>query len=249
MKLFRLLTTTAITTMAVAAMAVSASAMTAEYVPAEGTETGKVTLAQIPEAKDGSQLTLLVLSEDAPQITEQNKGIITQIDQVDEPTGATKTVTVGDLLKAIDDNNQTIADAANADGKVEEAELANWIEKKTYYVRVGGVAETTTDKAFEAATFDVTTTVTKPTVGGGEEPPVSKWGLGDVDRSGGYPNFEDAMQVIYFDAELYDVDFDDEQLILADVNESGGWPDFEDAMEIIYFDAEMESCLDEYYGF
>lgn len=84
MKLFRLLTTTAITTMAVAALAVSASAMTASY------EDGVVTLSGI-ETTSGvtnPQLTLLILNENTTSVAEEN---IVQIDQ----DSSIENVTVG----------------------------------------------------------------------------------------------------------------------------------------------------------
>lgn len=239
MKLFRLLTTTAITTMAVAAMSVSASAaLEATYTAPTTDAAGSVALTGIETTAE--QKTLLILNKDATNVVD------TDIVQIDQDATLTS-VAVGDLAAAIDAANQTALDAYNAGEQNADTYAtltAAWKASTDYFVRVGG------DGTIEKYTLTVNTTKVMPEAPA-EVPdePGSEWGLGDVNRSGDYPDYEDAMQVLYFDAELYDVDFDDEQLTLADVNETGGWPDYEDAMEILYFDAEMESCLDEYYGF
>ena len=133
MKLFKLLTTTAITTMAVAAMSVSASAaLEATYTAPTTDAAGSVALTGIETTAE--QKTLLILNNDATNVVE---GDIVQIDQ-----DATLTsVAVGDLAAAIDAANQTALDAYNAGEQNADTYAtltAAWKASTDYFVRVGG---------------------------------------------------------------------------------------------------------------
>lgn len=180
MKLFRLLTTTAITTMAVAAMTVSASALEAKYNEATTDEagtvvTGSVTLDGI--TSEAEQKTLLVLNNDVfgdfDKTAAKEEGIsntdIVQIDQ-DASFG---TVVVGDLQAAMNTANAAALATYEKAGKTTEAYETlkeNWQASKTYYVRVGG------DGSIETAMFTVETTAVMPDA----EPVAPAYTLGDV---------------------------------------------------------------------
>lgn len=201
MKLFKLLTTTAITTMAVAAMSVSASAaLTAEYSYDSANSVGTVALTGLPES-DTTQLTLLVLNEDATTVTE---GMIKQIDQ--GTNNEIAAVKVADLSP--DAANQTLLDTYNAalatyeaSDKGDEAFAAietawNTLDaawaanSESYYVRVGGTQDADGKYIILADDFTVPTTLTKPTKpvkedqGGSEEPDEPEYMLGDVNDDG-----------------------------------------------------------------
>ena len=128
--------------MAVGALAAACTtaAFADEYVKAEYKD-GKVTLSgfgEYAEKADGD-LTLLILSEDATEITADNANtVIKQIDQFNITDGNyTKEVTVGDLDTT-----------------------------KTYYVRLGGAAaNVVTEKGFVSTTFGGTTGPEKVLVG------------------------------------------------------------------------------------
>jgi len=194
MKLFRLLTTTAITTMAVAAMAVSASAMTAEYSYDADKGIGTVALDGIPAVTDGNQVTMLVLNNDvfgdfadaAVENASVSEGDIVQIDQADSISSAV----VGDLVAALDAENAV--------------EGATYQASKTYYVRVG------VNGGIETAQFTVNATAQEP------ETPV--YTLGDVNADG-VINISDVL--IALDAYLGTVTLDDVQKLAADVSPKG----------------------------
>lgn len=88
----------AVGAVSVACAAASFAAEWATYVPATETEPGKATItipADYVTAVGSGDFTLLILSEDEPNITEQNKGCVVQIQQGKAADIAS--VTVGDL--------------------------------------------------------------------------------------------------------------------------------------------------------
>ena len=192
MKLFKLLTTTAITTMAVAAMSVSASALTATYTAPAGDAAGSVALSGIETTAE--QKTLLILNNDATNVVEAD---IVQIDQ-----DATLTsVAVGDLAAAIDAANQKALDAYNAGEQNADtyATLTDaWTASTNYYVRVGG------DGTIEKYTLTVNTTKSLPEVPSDTpvEPegtsPIEGYYMGDANRDD-WVGSDDALEVLKYE--------------------------------------------------
>ncbi len=231
MKLFRLLSTTAI---AVAALAVSASAMTANYVAPQGEETGKVNLAGITTT--AAQKTLLVLNEDATNVAEDD---IVQIDQAE----SFATVTVGDLATDIDADNAELVEAYNETEKTKadwDILDAAWTESATYFVRVGGSG------TIETATFTVDTTVVKPEAPADlpPEPELTlvEQGYGDVDGVNG-PDEWDATLIVDYMFGTIDENISEEQYMMGDIDQMNG-PDEWDATLIVDY---MFGMLDDNY--
>ena len=237
MKLFRLLTTTAITTMAVAAMAVSASAaLTATYTAPTTDAAGSVTLSGIETTAE--QKTLLILNNDATNV------VNTDIVQIDQDATLTS-VAVGDLAATIDAANQTAIDAYEAGEKNADTYAtltAAWTASTNYYVRVGG------DGTIEKYTLVVNTTKTMPTAPSTEPevpdvpPSPSDYLKGDVNMDE-WIDSSDALEMLRFEAELdgyiYD-EADDEIKYLGDANDDE-WIDSSDALEALKLEAEIES--------
>ena len=249
MKLFRLLTTTAITTMAVAAMAVSASAaLTATYTAPTTDAAGSVTLSGIETTAE--QKTLLILNNDATNV------VNTDIVQIDQDATLTS-VAVGDLAATIDAANQTAIDAYEAGEKNADTYAtltAAWTASTNYYVRVGG------DGTIEKYTLVVNTTKTMPTApstGGEEEPsPIEGYYKGDANMDD-WVDGNDAKEVLKYGVglpstldDLWDDSSAGEEekyiLELVETNEDS-WIDGTDATEILKFGVGLPSEVDKYY--
>ncbi len=95
MKLFRLLSTTAVTVLAIAALAISASAMTVDYTAPTETTAGTLTLSDIPVVTGEDDATLLVL----------NNNVFADFD-ADETGETTVTITPADI-KQINQSDNT----------------------------------------------------------------------------------------------------------------------------------------------
>lgn len=262
MKLFKLLTTTAITTMAVAAMSVSASAaLEATYTYDSANSVGTVALSGLPESAT-TQLTLLVLDQDATTVTE---GMIKQIDQ--GTNNEIAAVKVADLSP--DAANQTLLNTYNAalatyeeSDKGDEAFAAietawNTLDaawaanSESYYVRVGGTQDSNGKYIILADDFTVATTLTKPTKpvkedqGGSEEPeePISQYLKGDINKDE-WIDSSDALIMLYYEIEtpgyIYD-EASEEDKFLGDVT-GDEWIDSSDALEALYLEIELPSA-------
>ena len=238
MKLFKLLTTTAITTMAVAAMSVSASAaLEATYTAPTTDAAGSVALTGIETTAE--QKTLLILNNDATNVVE---GDIVQIDQ-----DATLTsVAVGDLAAAIDAANQTALDAYNAGEQNADTYAtltAAWKASTDYFVRVGG------DGTIEKYTLTVNTTKVMPEAPAEvpdepELPPV-----GDIDNDGDWTTF-DALEMLNYEAgeaSLFDDYEYEDALKIGDIDADDDITTF-DALEVLNYEAGEDSLLYELIG-
>lgn len=225
MKLFRLLTTTAITTMAVAAMAVSASAaLEATYTAPTTDAAGSVALTGIETTAE--QKTLLILNNDATNVVDTD---IVQIDQDETLTS----VAVGDLAAAIDAANQDLLDEYNKIASPTKADFealkADWKASTNYYVRVGG------DGSIEKYTLEVKTTKEMPEAPA-EVPPTPTYTLGDVTGEGNIDG-EDALQILKYSVKLV-TDFGDVATEAGDVTGEGN-VDGEDALQVLKYSVKL----------
>ena len=233
MKLFRLLTTTAITTMAVAAMAVSASAaLTATYTAPTTDAAGSVTLSGIETTAE--QKTLLILNNDATNV------VNTDIVQIDQDATLTS-VAVGDLAATIDAANQTAIDAYEAGEKNADTYAtltAAWKASTDYFVRVGG------DGTIEKYTLEVKTTKalpeapsTEPEVPDVPEGTLVEQGYGDLDESG-EPDPYDASLILSWYG--YELELSDEQLEKGDIDTSGEPDPYDASLILSWYGYELD---------
>ena len=242
MKLFKLLTTTAITTMAVAAMSVSASAaLTATYTYDSANSVGTIELSGI-EKYENTQLTLLVLSDNVNSITEENKEVIKQIDQGTNSEIAD--VKVADLSALSSAEQTTLVEEYNAladADKTKEAYdklVADYKESATYYVRVGGTQDENKNYVILTGEFTVPTTVALPTAPSTEpEGTLVEQGYGDLDESGEPDPYDAALVLGWYD---YELDLDENQLLMGDIDQSGEPDPYDAALILGWYDYELD---------